>query len=268
MLFSAVILSYNSERTLLRCLESLSDSFSSFDGQSEILVFDNGSLDNSLQILNSFISTSKVDLKLFSSKVNTGTTVSRNTLLNASTGEYVLVFDSDAYITPKALEILKASLDNDPGLGMSVPKLFYGDSRFQMSTDVFPTLWHKAQRFLSLDKMQSDVDHQALVDTNVDYAISACWLLRRDAVDAVGGFDEAIFYSPEDVDYCMQVWAAGYKIRYITSAEVIHDAQELSRGFRLSFFHFSHLSGLFYLFKKYRYFFGLKGLYGRLGRDE
>jgi GT2 family glycosyltransferase len=266
MLFSAIILSYNSERTLDKCLSSLRTAFDDFGESSEIIVVDNGSVDNSLEILNSHVIASQGMVKTILFSENTGTTRSRNAALAKATGHYVLVLDSDAYVDAQALSTLKDALENTPQVGMAVPQLAYGDGRFQLSTDTFPTLWRKAARFLALNKMQGDIDPSTLQDTDVDYAISACWLLRRDAVDAVNGFDEAIFYSPEDVDYCMQVWACGFRIRYIVGAKVVHDAQELSRGFKLSFFHFSHLGGLFYLFKKYNYFFGLKRLYLRLGR--
>jgi GT2 family glycosyltransferase len=266
MLFSVVILSYNSARTLKTCLSTLNKTLSTYNEESEILVFENGSKDGSVDILNNFKTTPGIDLCAHYSDENKGTTVSRNTLLNKAKGAYVLVLDSDAYIGPEALDKLKSTLDADKSIGMAVPKLFYGDGRFQLSTDKFPTLFRKVQRFLSLDSMQGNIKPDSLQDQDVDYAISACWLLRKDAVDAVGGFDEAIFYSPEDVDYCMQVWSKGYRIHYVVGSEVIHDAQELSRGFKISFFHFSHLKGLFYLFAKYRYFFGLNGLYRRMGR--
>jgi GT2 family glycosyltransferase len=266
MLFSVVILSYNSSRTLSRCLSVLQETLSQYQEPSEVLVVENGSRDKSVEILSDFEARYPKLIKPIIFEANTGTTVSRNTALNLSSGRYVLVLDSDAYIEKKALDLLKAHLDASPNVGLVAPKLAYDDGRFQMSTDTFPTLLRKAQRFLSLDKMQGNLDPTTLTTNPVDYAISACWLLRRDAVDKVDGFDENIFYSPEDVDYCMQVWQAGFQIVYLPSAEVIHDAQELSRGFKISFFHVSHLKGLFYLFNKYKYFWGLTGLYRKLGR--
>jgi GT2 family glycosyltransferase len=269
MLFSVVILSFNSQRTLDRCLRTIRSTLSTFDAPSEILVVENGSHDNSPVILQQHVDDSKGNEVIVTPIVfeeNTGTTVSRNAALNVSTGKYVLVLDSDAYIEPDALFGLKSYLDVEDSVGLVAPKLFYADGRFQKSTDQFPTLLRKAQRFLSLNKMQASENHEVFLTQDVDYAISACWLLRRDAVDDVGGFDEAIFYSPEDVDYCMQVWAAGYRVVYRPGVGAIHDAQELSRGFKLSSFHFSHLAGLFYLFKKYRYFFSVKGLRKRLRR--
>ncbi|MBD78144.1 MAG: family 2 glycosyl transferase [Crocinitomicaceae bacterium] len=268
MLFSVVILSFNSQRTLDRCLDTLAATLKNYNEDSEIIVVENGSSDNSVGMLKAKVEQYPELIKPIYFEHNTGTTVSRNAALDVSQGRYVLVLDSDAYIEPDALNTLVDYLNNHPKVGMVAPKLFYDDGRFQKSVDVFPTLKRKVERFLSLNKMQASEDHESYSATDVDYAISACWLLKRDAVDSVGGFDENIFYSPEDVDYCMQVWQAGYQIHYVPEASVIHDAQELSRGFKLSKFHFSHLGGLFYLFKKYGYFFGLKGLYRRLGRFE
>lgn len=269
MLFSVVILSYNSERTLDECLTSVRHALSSIKSSepSEIFVVENGSKDRSKNILMYHADPAQRDglVKPIIQEVNTGTTASRNMALKRSTGKYVLVLDSDAYITQEALLSMMDAL-NDESVGMVVPGLRYADGRFQMSTDVFPTLTRKIQRFFALNKMQKRAGTLASTEKDVDYAISACWLLSRAAVDRVGLFDEAIFYSPEDVDYCIRVWASGLRIRYLPSIAVTHDAQELSRGFKLSFFHFSHLSGLFYLFKKHGYMFSLSRLYQRLGR--
>jgi GT2 family glycosyltransferase len=100
----------------------------------------------------------------------------------------------------------------------------------------------------------------------VDYAISAFWLMRREVFEKVGPLDERIFYSPEDVDYCLRVWQAGFGVRYEPAVHAVHDAQEISRGFKMAGFTLRHAKGLAYLFLKHRYAFGLSRLYRRLGR--
>lgn len=264
MLYSVVILSYNSERTLKNCLDTLMGTLSQYDEPSEVFVVENGSVDNSKEILGSFVDKYPETMVPIYFKENTGTTHSRNNALSRVQGKYVLVLDSDAYIEKEALDTLTERLNSSGNIGMVCPQLRYGDGRFQISTDEFPTLFKKLKRFLSLNKMQGNVDVDALEETDVDYAISACWLMSYEAVKKTGFFDENIFYSPEDVDYCINLWKAGFRIRYIPQAQAIHDAQELSRGFKLSFFHFSHLAGLFYLFQKHKYFFTPKRLRHRL----
>lgn len=255
--YSFVILSFNSERTLSRCLQSIVESLISTNSyaSSEVFVVENGSKDKSKDILEQWSKKHPELIVPLIMDTNTGTTFSRNQALSRCTGDYIVILDSDAYISAAALAGLSKELQTSPDVGLVCPKLFYGDGRFQISVDKIPTLWHKMMRFLFLNKMQKNVDHQHLKTQDVDYAISACWMLSKEAVNRVPKFDENIFYSPEDVDYCMQLWISGLKVRYVPRYHVTHDAQELSRGFKFKGFHSKHLAGLFYLFRKYGYFF-------------
>jgi GT2 family glycosyltransferase len=268
MYISVVILSYNSAKSLSRCLDDLHRSLTQIGRAFEVFVVDNGSRDASREIIREQERRYDGALKPIYFEQNTGTTYSRNAALRKSTGQYILVLDSDAYVNADALRLLVEHLDANPATGIAVPRLFYGSGRFQLSTDRFPTLAHKLKRYLFLKKMEQNRNPtaDATAPMDVDYAISACWLIRRDAFEATGLLDEKIFYSPEDVDYCLRVWAAGFRITYVPAAQLVHDAQELSRGFRLSRFHFSHLKGVFYLQHKHRYYFGLRRLYRRLNR--
>lgn len=254
MLLSAVILSFNAQRTLADCLSATYSAMQeAANGEPfEIFVVENGSRDNSPQILQGFVDRYPNEVKQIVLPENTGTTVSRNMALKQATGDFVLVLDADAYITASTIDELKRTLVN-PLVGIAAPRLSYRDGRFQMSVDQIPTLFRKIARFLWLKRMEKGVDTSAVVSGNVDYAISACWMFRRSMLKKTGLFDEKIFYSPEDVDFCLQVWRAGYMVFYCTEASAIHDAQELSRGWKLNKFHFSHLKGLFYLMMKHRF---------------
>jgi GT2 family glycosyltransferase len=270
MYLSIVILSFNSSRHIEKCLSHVFDSLKCVDKKAEVFVVDNGSSDGSLDIIDGFQKQFSEVLNVIKFESNTGTTYSRNAALKQAKGDFILVLDSDAYITADAISRLTLYLAQAPDVGMAVPRLFYGSGNYQISCDVFPTLWLKAKRFLFLKKMEEKGDALSLVDkpTEVDYAISACWMLTRRCFKSVGLLDEKIFYSPEDVDYCLRVWQAGLAINYLPSVSVVHDAQELSRGFKLSRFHFSHLKGLLYLMFKHKYFWGLSSLYKRLGKDS
>jgi GT2 family glycosyltransferase len=270
MFLSIVILSFNSSRHIEKCLSHVFESLKCVNNKAEVFVVENGSSDGSLEIVDGFHKQFPEILKVITFERNTGTTYSRNAALKQAKGDFILVLDSDAYITADAISMLTNYLTKKPNVGMAVPRLFYGSGNYQISCDEFPTLWVKAKRFLFLKKMEEKGDALISVDkpTDVDYAISACWMLSRRCFESVGLLDEKFFYSPEDVDYCLRVWKAGFVISYVPSVSVVHDAQELSRGFKLTKFHFSHLKGLLYLMFKHKYFWGLSSLYKRLGKDS
>lgn len=263
--YSVIILTFNSERCIRRCLESLIESFRALNATADVFVIDNGSRDGTKATIASIEFPDSVELHLIEFDHNTGTTFSRNQGLRQVTGRYVIVMDSDAYTNAETVDGIAGYLDAHPECGLAVPKLTYADGRFQLSTDVFPTLARKAQRFFFLKAMEQREMPDMAAPSPVDYAISAFWMLPRAVVDKVGLLDENIFYSPEDVDYCIRVWRAGYRIDYLPRHTMIHDAQEISRakGLRINKFTLSHIKGMFYLFFKHGYLFSARGLRGK-----
>lgn len=264
---SAVVLSFNSRRYIETCVRSLVRSYAECGLRGDIWVIDNGSRDGSVDILQGLQAELGTHLHVIYQPRNTGTTHSRNLALRQAKGAAVLVLDSDAYMNAPALAGLLAYQRAHPQAGLAVPRLTYPDGRFQLSVDVFPTLARKAQRLLSLRALESREPPSEAGP--VDYAISACWLLSRQALQATGLLDERIFYSPEDVDYCIRVWRAGFQVHYVPGVSVVHDAQEISRpkGLRaINRFTILHAKGLAYLFAKHRYGLSLGGLYKRVGR--
>lgn len=263
---SAVVLSFNSRRYIRTCVESLVNSFEACGLAGEILVVENGSRDGSVAILEALQTEFAGTLIVFYQAENTGTTRSRNLALKSSKGKAVLILDSDAYMNPDALRRMLAYLEDHERVGLVAPRLTYPDGRFQLSVDVFPTVLRKLKRLWALRELERQ---EAAVEAGaVDYAISACWLLRAETIAATGWLDERIFYSPEDVDFCIRVWQAGWQVHYCPSVSIVHDAQEISRpkGLGINKFTIRHAKGLAYLFFKHRYALTLRGLYRRIGR--
>lgn len=255
--FSVVILSFNSERYIRQCLESALDTFEAMSATYEVVVVDNGSKDQSKKIIIEVAEQRSANIRLIDLATNTGTTYSRNCALRQCIGEYILVIDSDAYINAEAVSHLRSYLEQHSECGLAVPKLIYPDGRYQISTDVFPTFIHKLKRFFFLKKMEINSSPPDDGVCAVDYAISAFWMFPKSTLQRVGYLDEKIFYSPEDVDYCIRIWKQDLSINYLPAVTVIHDAQEISRskGIKINWFTLSHAKGLLYLFFKHRYFF-------------
>jgi len=256
MRLSVVILTWNSEQHIRNCLTSLFDSLDSEFDSYEIFVVDNGSRDQSRAIIENFREKYSRIIKPIYLDFNSGTTYSRNLAIKQATGDFIAILDSDVTIPPGVMECLLDALNEFSDIGMVVPKLIYANGDFQKSTDNFPTIITKFRRYFLLKKIEQDEGKLSpSVNQRVDYAISAFWLLKKEVMEKVGLLDEKIFYAPEDVDYCLRIWRAGYKIVYVPSCVVVHDAQEISRGLRLNRAFWEHIKGLVYYFSKHRYFF-------------
>ena len=99
-------------------------------------------------------------------------------------------------------------------------------------------------------------------------AISAAWFFRRDLVDTVGLLDEAIFYAPEDLDYCVRVWKHGKKILYYPAVRFHHCTQQVSHKRPFSFLAGSHLTGLLRYYGKHGGWFSTAHLRQWLPREK
>jgi GT2 family glycosyltransferase len=265
---SAVVLSFNSRRYIEHCVRSLVVSQQTCGLSLEILVVENGSTDGSVEILRALQAELGEMLVVMYLPENTGTTRSRNLALKVAKGHSILILDSDAYMNPEALQAMLAYQVRHPEAGLVAPKLIYPSGKFQLSVDVFPTVARKVRRFFALRSLEQ---HEPPIGIGpVDYAISACWMLSAPAFQATGLLDERIFYSPEDVDYCIRIWQAGFQVHYLPTVSVVHDAQEISRpkGLGVNRFTVRHAKGLLYLFAKHRYGLALRGLYRRVGRNS
>jgi GT2 family glycosyltransferase len=80
----------------------------------------------------------------------------------------------------------------------------------------------------------------------VDWVSGACMLGRRDALEAVGGFDEGYFMYWEDADLCRRLRARGFEVRYVPAAVAVHLVGESSRTARVASIRAFHASAYRY----------------------
>jgi GT2 family glycosyltransferase len=87
-------------------------------------------------------------------------------------------------------------------------------NRYSLATRLWPgNPW--SRRYLL-----SDWDHAS--NRSVDWVSGACMLVRRSAIEQVGGMDEAYFMFNEDVDWCHAMKKAGWSVDFVAAAEVTH----------------------------------------------
>lgn len=262
MELSVVILTWNSERYITKCLQSVIGEIAHGSDSAEIHIVDNGSTDATPDMLKELHAAHPSLIFPTFLDTNTGTTYPRNLALKKASGRYICIMDSDVELSSGTFQHLITVLQRDSQVGLVAPRLTYPNGTLQKSTDDFPTISRKIERYFFLKRMEireyeyhAHAGRHAGQEQEVDYAISAMWLFRHDLLDRVGLLDENIFYAPEDVDYCLRIWKAGYKILYSPGISCIHHTQEISRGFKITRATLHHISGLLYYFRKHHCFF-------------
>lgn len=270
---SFVILTWNSAQYIEKCVNSFAQAVAEGGLSAEFLIVDNGSSDGTSRKTERSIFPNLPSAcvgKLYKLNRNFGTTVSRNIALREAKGKYIVVCDSDTEYLSGSLGATLDYLAKNKGIGILAPCLIYPDRTIQNSVKRFPTITDKLEKlvqiFLRLPVGRSDFysDFPWERPQAVDTAISACWIFRKKLLSDVGYLDENIFYSPEDVDFCLRVWKEGKKIVFYPYLKIIHHTQQISHKRPFSTLSISHFFGLIYYYKKHNYLFSYRSLKKRI----
>jgi N-acetylglucosaminyl-diphospho-decaprenol L-rhamnosyltransferase len=214
---SVSIVNTNSRALLLACLDSLAGT------EAEIVVLDNASEDGSADAVRERFP----DVRVIAQSHRAGFGANHNTVIRATTGRYVYVLNEDTTARDWGFEGLTAYLDDHPRVAALGPRLVYPDSRLQDSAWRFPTPLVSTRALLSLGRLgvtQSGGD----VPRAVDWVTGAALVLRREALDEVGLFDESFFLYSEEVDLQARLHRAGWEVHYFPRASVVHHESQFS----------------------------------------
>jgi GT2 family glycosyltransferase len=188
----------------------------------EVVVVDNGS-DPPAQI------GSDVRVTLIRNVENRGVAPARNQGVRATSAEVVALVDSDARVGPRALAQLTNAVLADSTIGLAGP-VFVGQEP-EASGGGAPTLFRKLARAAGLVSTYRSMSPRQPVDAwDVDFVIGACQAFRRSAFDGVSGLDERYFYGPEDVDFCLRLRGAGWRVVQVPDVEVHHPPRRRHRS--------------------------------------
>jgi GT2 family glycosyltransferase len=192
----------------------------------ETIVVDNGSTDGTVVLVRErFPEVEIVEQE------NRGLAYGWNTGIARTSGRYVLLLNSDAWLDDGALEQLAAFADAHPEAAVVAPRLRYPAGRLQRSVRGFPTLWRLATEFFYLRKLAPRTealnafyagafDHASVRD--VEVLMGAVWLVRRDAIAEVGPADDAFFLFSEETDWAFRFRHAGWKLLFYPGAGATH----------------------------------------------
>ena len=217
-----VIVSFQSRDCLLVALTALADRAAL---PIDVIVVDNASEDGSVAAVRQAWPTARVLVN----ERNSGFSVACNQGWRAGTAPLVLFLNPDAEVRPGAVAALARCLQARPDAGITGPRTLNSDGSVQVSTGRDLSLVSERQQ-RRLVRGVANRESRALAEADArhahqqepDWVSGSCLMIRRECLEAVGGFDEGFFLYEEDADLCRRVRAAGWRVLFEPSAEVAH----------------------------------------------
>jgi GT2 family glycosyltransferase len=222
---SVVIVSFNTCDLLRQCILTLEQEAASL--AHETIIVDNASGDGSADM----VAAEFPHINLIRSSVNLGFAAANNRAFIEARGRYLVLLNSDAFLRPSALQNAVARMDATPRAGVGGGRLVGLDDAWQPSARMFPSLlnlflaisglaarFSRSRLFGRADRTWADPSQPS----PVDWVPGAFSIVRRQALEQVGYFDERFFLYYEEIDLCRRIKAAGYEVWYWPDIVVSH----------------------------------------------
>ncbi len=234
MHLSVLVVTYQSRDHILACLRSIDADRGS--RVTEVLVLDNASADGTPDL----VRREHASARVIETGGNLGYAKAVNRGIAESSGDVVLVLNPDCIVQPGMTDSLLRWISMHPRCAVSAPRILNSDGSVEWSARSYPgALTFLFNRYSLLTRLfpgnpwsrrylLSDWDHSS--HRSVDWVSGAAMAVRREAIEQVGGMDEAFFMFNEDVDWCRRFTLAGWSIDYLPDAQVVH-AIGASKGY-------------------------------------
>lgn len=281
---SFIIVNWNTKKLLEQGISSIYKYAK--DITYEIIVIDNSSQDGSSQM----VAKKFPKVKLIKNSGNLGFAKANNQGIKQGRGEFIFLFNSDAYLIDNSIVNLIRRAREIPNLGAIAPQILNEDRTIQQSVGFVPDLARIILWMSFIDDLPFGdylrpyhVDHDRfyIKEHKVDWLTGAAMMVPKKVIEKVGPLDANIFMYGEDVDWCMRIKYAGFEIIFSPVARLVHigrgSAGKISRNAILG-----EYKGLIYVYAKHKSKLSLQMLrlllkigalariviFGALGRKE
>ena len=224
---SVVVVSFNTRAALERTLAA---AFADLDGlAAEVVVVDNGSADGSAAAARERFPEARV----VENRENRFYTAANNQGFALARGRYLLVLNSDAVVGRGTFPAVVRAMDARPGVGIASCRLTWADGRVQRNAStersylalllehtLLGLLLAPLRDRLRAREWYADWDRES--EREVGVLPGSFLLVRREVLEAVGGFDERLrLYFAED-EWCARIRGSGRGVRYLPVGAVVH----------------------------------------------
>jgi GT2 family glycosyltransferase len=201
-----------------RCLDLV---LAELPAHCEAIVVDDASPDSTPQLLGDY----GERIRVVSLRENVGFSRACNAGAEAAVGESLVFLNNDTEPRPGWIEALLGYVARHPRAQVVGAKLVYPTGVVQHAGVVFGQDGYPHNLYAGLPQERPEVNRSRRLQA----VTGACMLVRHDAFEAVGGFDQGYENSLEDVDLCLRIGAAGNEVHYCHEALVVH-LESASRG--------------------------------------
>jgi N-acetylglucosaminyl-diphospho-decaprenol L-rhamnosyltransferase len=198
----------------------------------QTVLIDNVSRDNSLEILRS----KYPFVEVIENSANVGFGRANNQALSRMRGRYLLLLNTDAFVSPDTLAKTFDFMERNPKCGILGVKLVGEDRALQPSCRYFPTPWNVflaangLGRYFPWTRQVDDMNWDHLTARQCDWVPGCYYLVRKAVLDQIGLFDPRFFLYYEEVDHCRRARLAGWNVTYFADTEVIHIGGESAKS--------------------------------------
>lgn len=227
---SIVVVNYNTCHLLVELFASIQQATHGLSLQ--VIVVDNASTDLSVD----FLKTTQFPVEVVYNQKNVGFGRANNQALPHVRGRHVLLLNTDAFVAPDTFIKTLAWMDAHPACGVLGVKLIGRDGALQPSCRYRPTMANIFLNKTGLAKLfpaVKPVDDMAWPHDAVrecDWVPGCYYLIRREALNEVGLFDPRFFMYYEEVDHCIRVQRAGWKVFFYPFTQVVHIGGESAKS--------------------------------------
>jgi GT2 family glycosyltransferase len=215
---AVLILNYNGEQHLKKFLPSIITN----SAGCEIIVGDNNSADNSLEILEKDFP----DVRIIKLDKNYGYAGGYNKLIAQLDHEFIALVNSDIEATPGWIDPLVSILDSEPNVAAVQPKIRSYNNREEFEyagagggfMDQYGYPFCRGRVFNTLEEDKGQYNDAC----RIFWASGACFIIRKSVFNEFDGFDDDFFAHMEEIDLCWRINNSGYSINYCGESTVFH----------------------------------------------